>query len=154
MIRLRGMLSLLLVGGLLAGCDDDPTEPEPEDDEFEWIATLQGLEGWQHLSGEAGFVWLEGTAQFTAAASISGDEPGAVRPWHVHHNTCAEGGGIVGADGDYPRLTVGEDGTATATATVPIPVDLTASYHVNVHLSEEEMGTVLACGDLNLLGGG
>jgi hypothetical protein len=63
-------------------------------------------------------------------------------------NTCAEGGGIVGVDGDYPRLQIGADGSAGATATVPQPLSTGAAYHVNVHLSEAEMDVIIACGDL------
>lgn len=152
MMTLRICLTLLLSVGLLPGCgNDDPAEPDPDPDEFEWITVLQGLEGWENLSGEAEVVWVDGESQFAATASVAGDEAGAVRPWHVHHNTCAGGGGIVGTDGDYPRLTIGQGGTATAAATVPVPMDVTGSFHVNIHLSEAEMGTIIACGDLNLI---
>ena len=150
MKNLRGGFTLFLTLGILTACSDDPTEPVPDPNEFEWAATLQGTQGWEGLNGEAGVVWVEGQNQFAAAASITGDESGSIRPWHVHRNTCAEGGTIVGADGDYPRLTVGANGAATASATVPMAIDTTASYHVNVHLSPAEMGTIIACGNLNL----
>jgi hypothetical protein len=149
MKHLRRGFTLFLTLGIFTACNDDPTELEPEPDEFEWAAALQGTVGWEQLTGQAEVVWVEGETQFEATASISGDESGSIRPWHVHHNTCAEGGSIVGADGDYPRLTVGENGAATASATVPLAMDTTASFHVNVHLSPAEMGTVIACGNLN-----
>lgn len=152
MQKLRGGFTLFLAFALLTACNDDPTEPEPDPDEYGWTATLQGTEGWDHLSGAAEVVWVEGQTEFEASASIAGDESGAVRPWHVHYNTCAEGGAIVGADGDYPRLNVDEDGTADVSTTVPEPMDTTASFHVNIHLSESEMGTIIACGDLNMQG--
>jgi superoxide dismutase, Cu-Zn family len=138
---------LIAAGVFLAACNDG-VSPGPV--ERQWQATLEGIDDWEHLSGLSVVEFTEGTGSFAASAEIEGDEPGAVRPWHVHFSTCAEGGGIVGVDGDYPRLEVGADGTASASATVPQPLQVGASYHVNVHLSEAEMATIIACGDLVL----
>jgi hypothetical protein len=150
---LRGLALLAVPLLVLAACnDDDPVEPPPT--EYQWTTTLAGTEGWEQITGEASAQWTEGGLQFQSSASISGDEPDAVRPWHVHFNTCAEGGGIVGVDGDYPRLEVDEDGNASASATVPMPLDPTQDYHVNVHLSDEELETIIACGDMTLVGNG
>lgn len=129
------------------GCSSD-TVTEPT--QHLWLATLQGEAGWEHLSGEASVLMSVGGSQFEAAAVILGDEPGAVRPWHVHFNDCATGGGIVGADGDYPRLNVGGDGTAETSVFIGQTLNPNANYHVNVHLSNEQLATIIMCGDLIL----
>lgn len=131
---------------LVAACETRTTEPA----ENQWEASLQGEVGWEHIGGTATVVSAPGTGVFVATAQITGDESGAVRPWHVHFNTCAEGGGIVGSDGDYPRLEVGANGTATASVTIVQPLELGANYHVNVHHSDGDLGTIIACGDLVL----
>jgi hypothetical protein len=133
----------------LAACPSDPVTPVPT---FEWYGVIVGAAGWEHIEGESGFIWTENAGTFTTAAVIVGDEIGAVRPWHVHYNTCAEGGDIVGADGDYPRLVTDGNGVASVTTTVPVGIDPNVAYHVNVHLSPDELGTIIACGDLALVG--
>lgn len=140
-------IGMLIAIAMLVGCDgdDDDTAVVPT-----WTADLEGLEG-REISGEAEVQEVVGGDGFTATAEIVGDEPGAVRPWHVHFGDCASGGGIVGEDGDYPRLMVGDDGTATATVTISEELDAQAPYHVNVHQSNEDLGTIIACGDLMLL---
>lgn len=131
----------------MVACDSTSADPR----EREWQAVLEGEAGWEHLSGSAVVEFMEGTSAFTATAELSGDTPGAVRPWHVHVNTCAQGGGIVGQDGDYPRLTIGAGGDATASVTVPLSLSVGAAYHVNVHLSDGDLATIIACGDLVLV---
>jgi hypothetical protein len=146
---MRRLLAAATAIGILAGCDSLTVVDPP----VTWQATLTGSPGWEHVSGTAQVQSAAATANFAATAQIQGDAAGAVRPWHVHQNTCAQGGGIVGADADYPRLTVGAAGTATATAAVPAGMATGAAYHVNVHLSVAEMGTVIACGDLSITSG-
>jgi hypothetical protein len=146
---MRQLLAAATALCVLASCDTLTIVDPP----VTWQATLTGNPGWEHLSGTAQVQQASATANFSATAQIQGDAAGAVRPWHVHNNTCAQGGGIVGADGDYPRLNVGAGGTATATATVPAGLVRGAAYHVNVHLSVAEMGTVIACGDLAITSG-
>lgn len=139
---MRHVASLCLATAVVvSGCNDD-------DDVHEWSADIQGLGEWADISGEAEVRWEEGEEEFTATVDIENDAPGAVRPWHVHFNDCATGGDIVGADGDYPRLTIDEDGTASASVTVPQSLGPEARYHVNVHLSDEDLATIIACGDL------
>lgn len=137
-----------------AGCDGTTSSVTPEPVEFEWQGDLTGLGNFGQLDGEAAFRWIEGADEITAAITISGDEPGAVRPWHVHVNSCAQGGDIFGADDQYPRLTIGADGTASAVADVPVVPNPNAQYHVNVHQSDDpdEFGVFIACGDMVLNG--
>jgi hypothetical protein len=146
---LATLLAFVLVA--VAGCDIGGVDPIPQT--LEWHGIVEGEAEWEHLEGEAAFAWTEGTQEITAGVLVTGDEPGEVRPWHVHHNTCAEGGGIVGSDDDYPRLVIEGDGTASVVTNVPVGIDPAADFHVNVHLSEEEMETIIACADLTLIPG-
>lgn len=140
-------IACLAICGLgLVACEDTVRS-----DPVSWEAVLVGEPGWEHLSGSA-VVQSTSPGSFMASAELAGDAPGAVRPWHVHFNSCAAGGGIVGADGDYPRLEVGADGAATASVTVAQPLAVGAAYHVNVHLSDGDLATIIACGDLVLDG--
>lgn len=139
----------LMALAVLAACDTS-TAVDPVA-EWQWHAFLEAEAGWEHVTGQAATGWIEGRPSFLAGAEIAGDEGGAVRPWHVHHNTCAEGGGIVGSDGDYPRLMVNAQGEAVVITEVPAGIDPAADYHVNVHLSEEEMDVIIACADLEVV---
>jgi superoxide dismutase, Cu-Zn family len=136
----------LAVVSSLSGCPDD------DDDDgvgtLRWRAPLQGEPGWEQLGGEGEVIWVETTNQFTSSVVITGDEPGAVRPWHLHFDSCEAGGPIVGADQDYPRLVIGEDGTDSQTVTIGMRIEPDAPYHINVHLSDAELETIIACADV------
>jgi superoxide dismutase, Cu-Zn family len=146
--RIVGACAVLALVGACGG--SSTVAPDP--DEFEWQAEVFGTTGWEHLAGEAAFRWTEGTQTIRAGIALEGDEPGAVRPWHVHHDSCASGGGIVGLDQQYPRLEIDEDGSASVVVDVPIGVDPSGAFHVNVHLSDAELAVIVACGDFSLVG--
>jgi len=146
---MRALLAVCTTILLIGACGNGIT-PSPQ--EIEWTTSIQGAPGWEHLSGGATVIWTVGAQQFTTAMEIAGDQPGAVRPWHVHHNTCGTGGGIVGLDGHYPRLNIGPNGSAAVVTTVPVGLSATAPYHVNVHLSGAQMEIIIACGDLTIGG--
>lgn len=74
--------------------------------------------------------------------------PGSEHPWHVHRGRCGSGGGIVGDASDYPPLEIGDEGSARAVATIDVQLVDDDPYHVNVHLSPQAMGTIVACGEL------
>src|SRR5437870_1190279 len=61
-----------------------------------------------------------GPAQSKATVSIRGDQPGAIRPWHVHHARCGQDGAVLGSASDYPPIKVGPDGTGSATASLDV----------------------------------
>ena len=84
-----------------------------------------------------------------ANISINGAQSGAFHPWHIHTGTCATGGPILGNASNYPVLQVGADGTASANATIGSALNEQTRYHVNVHRSPTDMGTIVACGDLD-----
>jgi superoxide dismutase, Cu-Zn family len=133
------------------GCSDTTTVGRPGDTTVnvaQWSTDLVGNPGWEHLSGSAEVDTTLGTNAFTAVTELHGDDPGAERPWHVHFGTCATSGGIVGDASDYPALVVGADGSAEATASVGTMLEAKAAYHVNVHLADDDLATLIACGDL------
>ena len=100
---------------------------------------------------------VHGTAMIHSAASgqqtvelqISGGTPGATYPWHIHTGSCADGMTPVVGDGRaYTALGTSGDGTASLTTTLPVTLSADQRYHVNVHASPTDMGTIVACGDL------
>jgi superoxide dismutase, Cu-Zn family len=149
---MRTFFTLIVAVAVVGACDDDDSViPDPDPEEFAWEATVTGVEGFEQIQGQGAAEWTENTSEFTASLNVQGDEPGAVRPWHVHDNSCETGGGIVGPAAQYTPLTIGEDGTASAVDAIQIALDPDADYHVNLHLSADDL-TVIACGDLVLVG--
>ena len=100
---------------------------------------------------------ISGTATGTTArdsvhvtVNLSGGQPGATYPWHVHEGTCSDSGPpIVGPAGAYPPLVAGADGKATATAHVPAGLNEAKNYIINIHASPTNLGTIVGCGDFN-----
>jgi len=87
--------------------------------------------------------------QQTVQLQISGGTPGATYPWHIHTGSCADGmTPVVGNGASYTALGTSGDGTASLTATIPVTLDPNQRYHVNVHASPTDMGTIVSCGDL------
>jgi hypothetical protein len=85
----------------------------------------------------------------TVNLQVSGGTPGATYPWHIHAGTCADGmGPIVGNAQLYTALGTSGDGTASLMTTLPVTLNDNQRYHVNVHASPTDMGTIVACGDL------
>lgn len=150
-----------------AGCIDDDDEGtlviQPPDDTgtgsdepplvtLEWHAAIVSNDvlHWS-VTGAATVLEVAGNTSFTANISLRNDLTGTARPWHVHAGTCATGGDIVGDDAAYPRLSIGTDGAASATVTIrDRALDPAAQYHVNVHESNAQFTTLIACGDLIL----
>lgn len=81
--------------------------------------------------------------------SIEGATVGGQHPWHVHVGRCGSNGAVVGSGSAYPVLQVGSDGRASANATINVALRENESYHVNVHRSTTDMGTIIACGNLS-----
>ena len=111
-----------------------------------WHASLQSMNG-TNVSGSATVAPAPGGS--TATINIRDAAAGAVHPWHVHVGTCSTGGGIAGPASAYSPLNVTAGGNANSTAQLPMTLDPTQSYHVNVHNSPSDMGTIVACGDLH-----
>lgn len=138
--------SMLAVAILIAGCTTVQNRVSAPGED--WNASLSSQSGTtvggtvQARAGETGT---------TATISLQGASSGARHPWHIHKGTCGSNGPIVGPASAYPVLMVGSDGRATATATVSVNIDVGEDddYYVNVHASPENLGTIVACGDLD-----
>jgi hypothetical protein len=144
------MRALLVVSvAALAACatnsSDEPAETGVSDMVGDWSADLSARNG-SGITGDAGA--QSALAATGATISIRGAAASAQHPWHIHRGTCSAGGPVVGEASAYPVLTPARDGTARAAATIGVPLNENESYHVNVHRSPQEMGVVVACGDL------
>ncbi len=86
-----------------------------------------------------------------ATISLSGTPDGGMHPAHIHMNTAAEGGGILytfnpvnGTTGtSVSNISMLDDGTMFGYADV-----LGVDGYVNVHLSVDELATIVAQGDI------
>lgn len=117
-----------------------------------WTTTLVPV---SEASGAiAGTAELDSTgpATSTAMISIRGDQPGAIRPWHVHHGQCGQDGAVLGSASEHPPVKVGQNGTGTATATLGVAPPAGGDYLVNLHASAADLQTIVACGDLQRSG--
>ena len=149
-------IAILMLAGLAAACVRTRTDPatgkvdvdveNPQKRGEDWNARLAGQGNFTRVSGTARATSIN--AQMTANVSLTGATPGAVHPWHVHEGKCGSGGAIVGDPSAYTPLTVGSDGTAQGNATVGTTLHEARDYHVNVHASTGDMGTIIACGNL------
>ena len=112
------------------------------------LSTPSGLEGVAQVRGEAWLARTKNGRDVRAHVSISNATPGAVHPWHVHRGQCGSDLGILGDAADYKPLSVSDDGRASRDATLDIPLPQDGNYYVNVHASESNMQTIVACGNL------
>mgnify|MGYP006952613118 CR=1 FL=1 len=93
----------------------------------------------------------------TPVAEVPAEAAAAARPVHIHAGNCDELGdvvapltdlaGPVGAPvGQADRAAIGE----SSFTNVPLPLDaiLAGDHAINAHLSAEEIGTYIACGEI------
>jgi superoxide dismutase, Cu-Zn family len=132
--------SVLLLG-FAAACATPPVFVPRE-----WNATLTGQGA--HAGARATARAVTGIAQTAIAITLTGGESGGTHPWHVHSGSCGSGGGIVGDPGAYPPLRPGTGGNASATARIALELMAGQTYHVNIHRSATDLGTIVACGEL------
>lgn len=148
------MRKLLITGIVaLAACSGNPDPDDvgdPDTGATDWSVQLESRAG-TDVRGSATVqsVVLEDVAATTVATvRITGSTVGSRHPWHVHSGTCATGGPIMGDASEYPVLDVGADGEASEDADLGIGLDEDANYHVNIHRSPSDLGTIIACGNL------
>jgi superoxide dismutase, Cu-Zn family len=79
---------------------------------------------------------------------ISGDTPGAVRPWHLHAGICGHDAPIVGPEKSYARIRINARGNGVAVIELPIPFPENGELFVNVHESVHAMEHIVTCGQL------
>jgi superoxide dismutase, Cu-Zn family len=112
----------------------------------DWNARLTSQSG-STITGTSQALVADGRTR--VSISISGASSGASHPWHVHAGSCGSGGPVVGPATAYPPLDVGSAGTATGNAELSLTLNEASDYHVNVHQSAADMGTIVACGNLD-----
>jgi hypothetical protein len=144
----------LMTAATLAGCGGHAVKIDPNAQPVanRWnavLATPAGLAGAIQVRGTG---WLAGdpkdTGQSRAHVEITNASPGGVHPWHIHRGQCGNDMGILGPADAYKPLKVGGDGEAKADATLPFPLPGSGDYFINVHASAQNMGTIVACGNL------
>jgi uncharacterized cupredoxin-like copper-binding protein len=104
-----------------------------------------------------GMLALGNPAVWAQEATPAADGAAPPRPVHIHSGNCAQLGDVVQPLNDLTEATgarVGQAGRAVVTQSsyteVPLSLDamLTADHAINAHLSAEEIGTYIACGDI------
>jgi len=153
-MRIAAAAGLFVSAMTLAGCGGRAVEIDQDARPVagRWNATLStpaGLAGALQLTGAG---WMGSAdkdgAETEAQVSIANAAPGGRHPWHVHRGQCGSDLGILGAADAYTPLEVGGDGKADEKATLSIPLPRQGQYFVNVHASEANMRTIVACGNL------
>jgi superoxide dismutase, Cu-Zn family len=79
---------------------------------------------------------------------ISGDKPGAKRPWHVHAGQCGEQAPIVGPEDVYARIRINGRGNGVAVIDLPVPFPQSGELFVSVHESAKAMESIVISGQL------
>lgn len=142
----------LLTIGLLTGCSDDDDGGNPNEGPDQLSSKSYDL-------GSADVDGISGTAKIiensdntvTIELELENTPAGGQHPAHIHLNTAAEGGdialtlGTVDGSTGQSSITVNalDDGTAITYGEL-----LDFDGYINVHLSAEELGTLVAQGDI------
>jgi hypothetical protein len=155
-MRIRMAAGLLLASLTASACGGGKAveiDPGQQMVGSRWNATLATPASLAGASQVRGSGWMgaddeDDSARTRAFASISNAVPGGRHPWHVHVGQCGNDQGILGAADAYPLLEVKGNGLAEETAELNIPVPTSGQYFINVHASPNNMGTIIACGNL------
>lgn len=139
----RPARTLAVLGLLTVGAASLSATPRVRD----WAATLTGREG-RKVSGTATAVPTADGKGVEVSVQLTGDTPGATRPWHVHVGSCSKSGGVFGGGRAYTPITIDTKGNGSAKATVPAVFADTSTYYVNIHDAAAAMSIIVACGDL------
>ncbi|PQV47357.1 hypothetical protein CLV33_107141 [Jejuia pallidilutea] len=143
----KTILSILLLPILfLCSCDND--------DDVVFIGATQTIQlnsvADPNISGTAKFIENE-DGSTTVELQLTGTPSGGMHPAHIHFNTAAEGGGIAVTLGTVN----GDTGFSTATfseldndTNVTFEDMLVFDGYINVHLSDSELTTIVAQGDI------
>jgi hypothetical protein len=144
----------LIAAATLAACGGHAVkiDPKAQPVSSRWnavLATPAGLAGAIQVRGTG---WLapdpKDSSKSKAYVEITNAAPGGVHPWHVHRGQCGNDMGVLGPADAYKALKVGGNGEAKADADLPIPMPTVGDYFINVHASAQNMGVIVACGNL------
>lgn len=146
----------VVLASLAAGCGGSRAveiDPSQQFTGSRWNASLATPSEMMGASQVRGTAWMgadqRNPDRTRATVSVSNAVPGGRHPWHVHVGQCGNDQGILGSADSYPVLAVGNDGQAEASAVLEMAVPAsTGQYFVNVHASPENLGTIIACGNL------
>jgi hypothetical protein len=137
-------IGLLAAVALLAACS---TSPPPEPPPARSLnATIRGNAGSEQIRAAAQANTRAGKT--AVGINLAGGMSGATHPWHVHVGRCETNGPIAGAASAYPPLRPDGGGNASATANLDVELMSGQSYYINVHESPQNLGKIIACGDL------
>ncbi|HEY9487180.1 MAG TPA: CHRD domain-containing protein [Chryseosolibacter sp.] len=141
----------LIASGLVffSGCDDDDDDPGPQLTGDSETYTLLPVSN-PAISGTVTFAERDDD-QIMITIQLTGTQSGNTHPAHIHANSAAAGGPIVldltsvnGADGKSETIVNAlNDGTALTYDDL-----LNFDGYVNVHLTESDLGTLIAQGDI------
>ncbi len=142
---------LLILGVFLTSCSNDDDNVRLLNDPIEGSVEydLEAVSG-SGVSGKATFNQLE-SGVIQAVLTVDGTSSGNMHPAHVHMNSAVEGGGIIvslepvdGATGSsITTFTSLDDGTSLNFEDI-----LNLDAYINIHLSADELETVVAQGDI------
>ncbi len=153
-MRMKLTLAIITLGASAAGCGmlnkssgtEISTGSETRNSWTATLATPSTLAGAVQLHGTAS--WMRDGNDSKVFVSISNATPGGQHPWHVHSGRCGSNGPIVGSPGAYKPLAVDGDGNARENASLAVALPYSNDYYVNVHAAANNMGTIVACGNL------
>ncbi|MDQ3856268.1 MAG: superoxide dismutase family protein [Chloroflexota bacterium] len=100
----------------------------------------------QNDSGVSGTATLtdNGNGTTTVMLKLNGTPQGGSHPAHIHQGRCPEPGKVV-----FPLENVdGDTGTSQTTVQASLETIMSAEHAINVHLSEKQIGTYVACGNI------
>jgi hypothetical protein len=147
----------LAAGALLAtacGGGSRPVQINPQEQVIgsRWNATLATPAGLTGVTQIRGTGWMAADPRDPVRTKMSVElenaVPGGEHPWHVHVGQCGSNGQILDDAKAYSPLQVGDNGKAAATADLAMRMPRTGQYYINVHASRNNMGTIIACGNL------
>jgi len=153
---MKALLKSVLMCGLLTttfvyftSCNNDDDNPGPKLTGNSKTYILAPVSN-PAISGTVTFAERD-DRQVLITIQLTGTQSGSTHPAHIHSNSAAEGGGIVldltsvnGADGKSETVVKAlNDGT-------PLTYNDLLSFdgYVNVHLSQADLGTLIAQGDI------
>lgn len=116
-----------------------------------WHANLASpatLSGAVQMSGSASMAPAADGAGTVVLLELANAAPGGVHPWEARLGQCGSESPLFGTSGEYTPIEVGRNGEASGTASIALRTPVTGQYHVVVHASAANRGTVVACGNL------
>jgi hypothetical protein len=117
---------------------------------MKWSANL-APQGGTNVSGTATVEGKDASSTH-ATVSITGGDPGATYPWHVHSGKCGDNGAVVGQASAYTPIKIDKSGKGKVDVTLPFAIPDNGSYYINIHHSSTDMGTIVSCGNLAMSG--